>query len=135
MRWLASVCFFAFPLLLILMEAAFKADSHPEWSFAPPALAATAVALLISSLKVKSKRQREILGEQYTTILEAESDVILVLTFLLIVSLALWAWIIHETSMDPVPKVFWGISRPLACSIGAFLFSQGLVTWREATYG
>jgi hypothetical protein len=133
-KFWVGVCGYFFPLILIFMEAVFKADSNPDWSFAAPALGATSVAILISSLRAVSPRKEEILGGDYAATLASETDFIHVLTFLTFGAVALWGWIISEASSPAPPELIWGVSRPLALSVAAYVVAQTMVSWKEHKY-
>ena len=134
MRFIAPVCAFLFPLLLIVMEAAFKADSSFEWAFSGPAAAATAVALLISAMRPTSPKKKSILGGRYEAALVSELNTIYVLAFVTIAAIGVWGWVIYETTLAYVPTIF-GLPRPIVVGFSLYFVCQVIVGVKEAKYG
>ncbi|MCT2560003.1 hypothetical protein N0B51_13550 [Tsuneonella sp. YG55] len=134
MKFVAGICAYFFPALLVLMEAVFRIETSADWSFAAPALAATSVSLLISSLRIKSAKRKESLGGAYSLTVASEADLTYVLFFVTASGIIVWGWVIHEASMQVPPLIFGSYSRPLIVSMVAYFVAQLLVSWKEAQY-
>lgn len=134
MNYVVPICAFLFPALLIAMEAVFKAESGANWSFAGPALAATSVSILLASLKPSSHKKKEILKGRFEATLISEMNTLYVLVFIALIALAVWGWVIHEASINPVPELWLGIPRPLGISILMYTISQIIFMLKESKY-
>ncbi|MCP2018328.1 hypothetical protein [Qipengyuania citrea] len=116
------------------MEQFLKPVEAQNWDFAPAALCACSVSVLISSFRVHTRKTGSHAGVEYTRQLTSELYATYVTFFIAIALIAIWAMVIGDVYEKKVKSGLFGLSLTYTLGLASYLLAQITVFVKSASY-